>query len=240
VSLRSNQICHRNPPRSVLLHSVVIGVLALDRLRLLERPRRETHAVAFTAWVHIAGKPDAVAAPKSVRARLEALHRALWCHEDEVALVIDLERAALLVFANALNARRVLNIALAHTGSIDYGLLRRVVGVEVEVACLVEVEGRVVGFGTGVARGVLVWVVDEETAVGGLDAAVLEVAAATEGHDAETVVDRGFGVWCRGGDSESCGGGENSGGGELHDGGCSGGCCCWKGKRVEVTVLMRW
>lgn len=136
--------------------------------------------------------------------------------EDEVA-VLDGEGGALAVTGSALDTGGVSEDTLSHARAVDPSLLRRVRGVQVELAGLCEAEGGVVYVlraGSVLLRGV-----DEETGVGGLQRAVLEVGTGADGHDAEDItgLDLGIGSGCaRRGRDEGSSSGSDGGGGELH------------------------
>lgn len=136
--------------------------------------------------------------------------------EDEVA-VFDGEDGALAVTGSALDTGGVSEDTLSHARAVDPSLLRRVRGVQVELAGLCEAEGGVVyvlGAGSVLLRGI-----DEEAGVGGLQRAVLEVGTGADGHDGEDItgldVCVGSGCAGRGGD-EGSSRGSDDGGGELH------------------------
>jgi hypothetical protein len=207
------------------------SVEALLHVLLLERLHGERSAVAVAARGGLAGKPDAEATSRSVRAGLEAdVAIQTGSSEDQVAVVVDLEGATLLVLANGLHSGGVPENALAHAAAVDVHAERWEVAVEVEATVfLVKAEGGVVDTADNVvtvavdAAGLVVLgrSVDDETAVLSLDVAVLDSGAAAERHQAEDIAGSGAGEGSLGGKgrSESGHGGGGGSGGELHDDG---------------------
>jgi hypothetical protein len=204
------------------------SVEALLHVLLLERLHGERSAIAVAAGVLIAGKPDAEATSRGVRAGLEAdVASQTGSSEDQVAVVVNLEGATLLVLANGLHSCGVPENALAHSAAVDVHAERWEVAVQVEAAVfLVESEGCVVDTADNVvtvavdAAGLVVLgrSVDDETAILGLDVAVLDCGAAAERHQTEDIGWSGAGEGSLGGKgrSESGHGGGGGSGGELH------------------------
>lgn len=207
-------------------------VEALLGLVLLERLHGEGSASLGTSRLVNTREPDLPASANSAGASLEAnIARKTASSKDEVAVIVDLEGTALLVLADGLDTSGVLDIALAHAAAVDVKLERGVEGVDVDAAVLlVEREGGVVDAADGVVAVavdgaslvVLVGRVDDETAILGLDVAVLDGSGGAQRHQTEDVASLRAREWRRGlgkGGGDGGHGGSGGGGGELHDDG---------------------
>lgn len=123
--------------------------------------------------------PDAPGTVNAVGAGKEA-----GAVEGEVASGVESEVGALAVADGGLGAGGVAELALAHAGAVDKGLLGSgALGVQVKAA-LVEVEGGRIG-GTVVARGVLRGQVEEDGAQSGIKLSKVDLAGRAEGHQAK-------------------------------------------------------
>jgi len=217
----------RSPPAQHL-PTQHLSVEALVGSLLLECLHGERSASLRASRLLGTREPDLPATANGTRASLEAnVAGEATSSEDKVTVVVDLEGAALLVFADGLDTSGVADVALAHAAAVDVELKRGVEGVDVDAAgLLIEREGGVVdavgdvlavavdGAGLVVLRGG----VDEEAAVGGLDVAVLDGGGRAEGHQTEDVASLGAGEDRRLGKGGGDGGhgGDSGGGGELH------------------------
>jgi hypothetical protein len=187
--------------RKSLVPAHNLSVKALDGLVLLDGLDIDANAVLVTAGVDGASQPQAVATTERIGASLEADITIGTSSPHEVVLVCNLPGSALLVLANGLDTCGVSNHALTHTAAVDEGLVRRVVGVQVETTVLgVDAEGGVVDVGeeglgaANGARAVLAGGADDEAAVLGLHVGILDGGAGADGHQAEDVVASGLGA----------------------------------------------